>query len=322
MRRPALIALLVSAPFALALAGCGDDGAGVRSGAGASASASGVASGSGSGLSPGDAGTTTSDDPLIRAAVAGYRDYVAAQVGQLRTRTTTFTDAVRAGDLAAARAAYAPSREPWERIEPIAGLVGVTDAMVDARVDDFEGPSDPDFAGWHRLEYLLWQKGTTAGGAPFATRLDGDLATLQAGVGDLEIPPAAMAKGAAELIEEVSAGKITGEEDRYSKTDLWDFAANVEGSRKIVALLAPALKEADADLLARLQAGFADLEESLAQLRTGKGFVRFCPPDDASPSAALCPEPTVTTAQIDRMKGRLAALSEDLALLPGALSLS
>ena len=43
--------------------------------------------------------------------------------------------------------------------------------------------------------------------------------------------------GAAELIEEVSEGKITGEEDRYSHTDLWDFAANIEGSKQLIMLL-------------------------------------------------------------------------------------
>ena len=40
--------------------------------------------------------------------------------------------------------------------------------------------------------------------------------------------------GASELIEEVSQGKITGEEDRYSKTDLWDFHANLEGSQAVI----------------------------------------------------------------------------------------
>jgi iron uptake system component EfeO len=226
-------------------------------------------SGSGSGLAPDDTAEATSSNPLVQTAVDEYEAYVRDQVRELRTRATVLTDAVRADDLAAAHAAYAPSRVPWETIEPIAGLVGATDAVVDSRVDDFAGPSDPDFTGWHRLEYLLWEKDTTAGGAAFATRLDRDLGVLQAGVNGLQIPPTAMAKGAAELIEEVSAGKITGEEDRYSKTDLWDFAANVEGSRTVVELLTPALAEADPDLLARLQDGFAALDASLAPLRRG-----------------------------------------------------
>ena len=324
MRRALLIVLLLSVPTTLLATGCGDDGADVRaigtdaSGSGSSASGA----GSGSGLSLDDTQTGASDNALVQEAVEEYTRYVAAQADELILKTRVFTDAVRAGRLDAARAAYAPSREPWERIEPIAGLIGATDGVVDSRIDDFAGPGDTEFTGWHRLEYILWEKDTTAVAAPFATRLDGDLATLRSGLADLEIPPAAMALGAAELIEEVSNGKITGEEDRYSKTDLWDFAANVEGAHEIIELLEPALEKADPDLLARIEAGFADLEAELAPLRKGDGFVLFCQEDDAFPSPALCPKVTVTPARIDRMKGRLAGLSEDLALVPGALGLS
>ena len=93
-----------------------------------------------------------------------------------------FTDAVRAGNLKAAQDAYAPSRVPWERIEPLAGLVEEIDGKVDARVDDFAGVDDPAFTGWHRLEYLLFEKNTTEGGAPFADQLDKDIADAQGAV--------------------------------------------------------------------------------------------------------------------------------------------
>lgn len=260
-------------------------------------------------------------DPLVLDAVAGYQDLVADRVDEMVASTTVFTDAIRAGDLDAARAAYAPSRVPWESIEPIAGLIETTDGVVDARVDAFAGPDDPEFTGWHRLEYILWELGTTDGATRFADLLDRDLGALQAGVDSLEIPPAAMAIGASELIQEVSEGKITGEEDRYSKTDLWDFDANVVGAEKIIELLTPALEAADPDLLASIQSGFEELDASIDELREGDGFVLFCQENDQYPSPELCPEPTVTQAQIDTLKGQLAGLSEDLALVPGALGL-
>ena len=191
------------------------------------------ASASGTGLSLEDTTTATTDDPEVLEGVTRYKAYVEDQVDELIAATTVFTNAVRAGDLPAARAAYAPSREAWERIEPIAGLISDVDSTVDSRVDDFAGPDDPAFTGWHRLEYLLFEKNTTKGAAKFADGLDTDLASLKSGVAALEIPPAAVALGASELIQEVSEGKITGEEDRYSKTDLWDFNANVEGSQKV-----------------------------------------------------------------------------------------
>ena len=180
--------------------------------------------------------------------MADYKAWVVAEVDALVADTTKFTDAVRAGDLAEAKKQFAPSRVRWERIEPIAGLVEEIDGAVDARVDDFEGVTDPEFTGWHRLEYHLWEKDSTGGTKPFADQLDKDIATLDQQMQGLEFPPAAVALGPAELIEEVSEGKITGEEDRYSHTDLWDFDANVDGSRKLFELLTPALQAKDAAL--------------------------------------------------------------------------
>ncbi len=277
-------------------------------------------SGSGSGSLADQDLSAGTDDPLVLQAVADYERYVAGQVGELVPLTRTFTDAVRAGDLPAAQAAYAPSREPWERIEPIAGLIEEIDGKVDARVDDYASVDDPDFTGWHRLEYLLFEQQTTQGAAPFADRLDTDLATLQTELATLEIPPPAVAIGAAELIEEVSEGKITGEEDRYSKTDLWDFGGNVEGAQAVIGVLTPALQQADPGLLADIEAGFSDLNSSLDPLRAGEGWVLYCRQDDEFPSPR-CPGVTVERATVDRLKAQLAGLSEDLALVAGALGL-
>jgi iron uptake system component EfeO len=325
-RRTTLAIALLALSVAVLAAACGsgDDGAAVRSDTtSATGSGSGSASGSasGTGLSLEDTTTATTDDPQVLEAVTQYKSYVEGQVDELIAATTVFTNAVRAGDLPAAKAAYAPSREAWERIEPIAGLISDVDSTVDSRVDDFAGPSDPTFTGWHRLEYLLFQKNTTSGAARFADGLDKELASLKRDLAALEIPPAAVALGASELIQEVSEGKITGEEDRYSKTDLWDFNANVEGSQKVIELLTPALRSADPDLLAAIQAGFGDLQSGLAPLRKGQGWVLFCPQDDEFPSS-LCPRPTVTQTQINRLKAQLGGLSENLALVPGALGLS
>ena len=332
-------AALAAAVLALAAAACGgDDGedrpvtvidSGTASGS-ASGSVSGVtgASGSVSGATGSATGIVTeglaagTDNPLVQQAVDGYREYLLAQTEEMIAATTAFTDAVRAGDLEAARAAYAPSRVAWERIEPIAGLIEAIDGAVDARVDDFEGPDDPEFTGWHRLEYILFALGTTEGAAPFADRLDADLQTLARELPGIELPPAVLAIGAAELIEEVSQGKITGEEDRYSKTDLWDFNANLEGSKALIGLLEPALREADAGLLADINAGFGELDATLAQFRDGDGWTLFCQENDEYPSDLCGGAATVSQGTIDLLKAQLAGLSENISLTAGALGLS
>ena len=327
MTRRAAYAAMAAAALALLAGACrGDDGAEVRTIGGSdsgsiSASASATGSGSATGLSLEEFSDGTSDNPLVVQAVAGYKAYVIEQIDLMIANNLVFNDAVRAGDLDAARAAYAPARVEWERIEPIAGLIEDIDGAVDSRVDDFEGPDDPEFTGWHRLEYILFELGTTDGAAPFADRLDADLQTLKGQMAGLELPPAAVAVGAAELIEEVSEGKITGEEDRYSKTDLWDFNANIEGSQKVIELLTPALEEADPDLLARINDGFAELNGTLSTLRDGDGWVLYCQENDPYPSP-LCPdEPTVTAETIDLLKAQLAGLSENVALTAGTLGL-
>jgi iron uptake system component EfeO len=334
-RNRLISALALSLALVTVGASCGnDDGADVRNigddcggsssasasggSASASASASGSASGAASGCASGSGGASGSgigsevegsstDNPLVQDAVAAYTTYVAEQVDLTIADTTTFTDAVRAGDLEAAKAAYAPSRQGWERIEPVAGLVEELDGAMDARVDDFEGEDDPAFTGWHRLEYILWEQGTTDGAAEFADKLDADLQTLKTELAEIEIPPAALAVGSSELIEEVSTGKITGEEDRYSGTDLWDFAANVEGSEKAFELLTPALEEEDPDLVTGIQDQFAELDGQLAAYADGT--------DGYKPYSALA------DADKTAMQTTLAELSENLSTMAGVLGL-
>ena len=204
MRVPTLAALLAVVPLVVAVAACGsDDGSDVRqvgsnagsaSGSGSgSASGSGYGSASGTGSGSGISTTgldTTSSDPLIQA-VADYTTYVNGRVNQLIARTTTFTDAVRAGNVRRPRTPSPRPRQAWETIEPIAGLVEDIDGAVDSRVDDFANEDDPAWTGWHKLEYLLWVKNdiSAASGAPqLADQLDADLAKLKSTVDTTDDP--------------------------------------------------------------------------------------------------------------------------------------
>jgi iron uptake system component EfeO len=302
--RRSLSILAVTATLGL-LAGCSDDGGSVRSEGGGSGSESGA--GSGSGLSGSDLGGQSSDKD-ITAAVGSYRTYVLGEAATLREETKLFTDAVRAGTVAEAKKQFAPSRVSWERIELIAGLVEKIDGAVDARVDDFADENDPKWTGWHKLEYLLWVKNTAAGGKPLADQLDKDLGTLEAQLKTVEITPKAVALGAGELIEEVSKGKITGAEDRYSHTDLWDFAANVEGAKAAYGVFKAVLSSKDAALVKTLDDRFAAVEASLTPYQVAGGGYQ--------------PYTALEAADKTTMQAQLGALSEDLAKLPAALGVA
>jgi iron uptake system component EfeO len=300
--RRTLTALALAAALGL-LAACSDDGGTVRSEGGTGS----TGSGSGSGLSGSDLGTQ-STDAEITAATTAYKTWVQGQVTGLRANTKKFTDAVRAGNVAEAKKQFAPSRVNWERIEPIAGLVEEIDGVVDSRVDDFASVDDPKWTGWHKLEHLLWEKNTTAGGAELATQLDTDLGTLDTQIKTIDITPKAVALGAGELIEEVSEGKIDGEEDRYSHTDLWDFGANVEGAKQAFTVFKPILTSKEPALATALESGFTAVEGSLAPYKTADGGYQ--------PYTALKP------ADKTRMQAQLASLSEGLAKVPAALGVA
>lgn len=258
--------------------------------------------------------------PELQKAADDYKGYAVGQANELVRVVKVLTDAVRAGDLKAAQDAYAPSRMPWERIEPIAGLVEHTDGKTDSRVDDFANVDDPMFTGWHRLEYLLFEKNTTDGGAAFADQLDKDIAALKIQLPSVEVKPVDVANGAAELIEEVSQGKLTGEEDRYAKTDLWDFDGNLQGSQVAIDKLSPALQKADAALLGKLSDGFSQIFGTMRPLRQGDGWVLFCTENSEYPSPR-CPSVTVQPPVVDALKAQLAGLSENLSQVAGVLKL-
>ncbi|MFE0643810.1 iron uptake system protein EfeO [Streptomyces sp. NPDC058877] len=226
----------------------------------------------------GKGATTAKRSPEMDAAVAAYRQYVQAQADTTLPKVKVFTDAVRAGDVEAAKKAYAESRIGWERTEPVAESFGDIDPKVDVREDGLEDGQDPatDWTGWHRLEKALWQdKKIGDREKQLADLLDKDLADWQKRVGTAEITPTSMANGAKELLDEVASGKVTGEEERYSHTDLVDFKANVEGAQKSFELLKPVAAKNDPKLVAELDKQFAALSTLLDTYRTDKNSYVF-----------------------------------------------
>jgi len=240
--------------------------------------------------------------------ISEYKAYVTGEVAQLVSGTQAFTDAVKAGDTEKAKALFAPTRQHYERIEPIAELFSDLDGSIDAREDDYEKKAeDPKFTGFHRLEKALFADNSTKGMEGYADQLNKDVLDLQTRISELAFPPAKVVGGAAGLIEEVASSKISGEEDRYSRTDLWDFQANVDGAQKIVELLRPMVEKANPQLLAKVEGNFKKVDTILSKYRTKEGFESY---------------EKLTTADRNALKGPITALAEDLSLLRGTLGLN
>ncbi|MFD9946605.1 iron uptake system protein EfeO [Nonomuraea sp. NPDC059023] len=213
-------------------------------------------------------------DPRVTRAVEDYRAYVTAQVDDTIAKTKGFVAAVEKGDVDRAKDLYAPSRYGWESIEPVAEAFGDIDPKVDLREADLE--EGQQWTGWHRLEKALWTApGTLAKEEKYGDLLLKDLADLKSRIPKAQIDATSMANGAKELLDEVATGKITGEEEAFSHTDLWDFAANVEGAKKVYDLLTPVLQEKNPALVTTLDTEFADLDELLKAHASGDGWVTY-----------------------------------------------
>jgi iron uptake system component EfeO len=207
-----------------------------------------------------------------KAAVDQYRQYLEAQTAELVTTTKGFTDAVDAGNLDQAKALYAPSRVAYERIEPVAETFGDLDPKIDAREGDV--PKNA-WGGYHYIEQKLWVDGTTNGLSSYTKDLNDNVATLQNLVKDVDLQPAGIANGAVELLNEVSRSKITGEEERYSRTDLVDFEANVQGAEAAYDAVKPILQKKNPQLVADLDANFAAVYAALQPYKTGDTYVAY-----------------------------------------------
>jgi iron uptake system EfeUOB component EfeO/EfeM len=181
-----------------------------------------------------------------------------------------FVDLVKAGKVAEAKKAFPVARGPWERIEPVAESFGDLDPMIDGREDVAE--EGMEFTGFHRLEKDLWVDGLQSDSSAIADKLLVDVKEIVAKAKAVQLNPLQLANGSKALLDEVATGKITGEEDRYSHTDLYDFDENVKGSKAAIDALRPVLKARDAALLTDIDARFATLDVELDKHRTGGGF--------------------------------------------------
>ena len=217
--------------------------------------------------------STNAAQAQLVVAVRSYRAYVEGKAAALVPAVEEFAEAVRAGDLARARQLFPVARGYYEAIEPVAESFGDLDPEIDARINDVAAGAR--WTGFHRIEKALWEDGTTKGMETYADKLVVDVKRLDSLVQTVTLQGAQIANGAVDLLGEVANSKITGEEDRYSHTDLYDFEANVAGVKAAIDALTPAMKRVDPKLQSRIEQQFAAVDSSLDEFRSGTGFVAY-----------------------------------------------
>jgi len=218
----------------------------------------------------GSAATGSTDvAALLKTATQGYGEYVETQVASLLTAGQRLATALRGQDLAAAQQAYVDARPFYEKIEPVAESFVVGQDSIDADLDAREGDVPAaKWRGFHRIEKALFQKKSLTGLATYGDQLVNDVKRLQKLTEGLAFQPTELANGAQELLDEVAASKITGEEERYSRIDMLDIDDNVEGADQAFAQLQPALQKIDPALTKTIADRFGALDRVIDEYRT------------------------------------------------------
>ncbi|UST92974.1 iron uptake system protein EfeO [Pseudomonas siliginis] len=238
-----------------------------------------------------------------------FRVYLAVQGSALIKAVTALNQAIASGDLAQAQALYLPARAAYQRLAPAAQRLAELDNHINARADYFEKrEQDPAFVGFHRLEYALFEQRKLDDVAPIAQRLLADVTTLKQQLLAQSLPPEQLVSIVVRNLNslaDVRAG--SGEEERYSHSDLNGFAANAQTARKVVDLLRPMLSKSSADVLANVDQAMSDFDNQLNAFKSADGYVSY----DA-----------VTAAQRQQIAAKAEALATALDGIDPALGLS
>jgi iron uptake system component EfeO len=252
---------------------------------------------------------TAAEKAQVDKATAEYTTYVQEELAGLVDGTTEFVAALKSGNDDEARAIYPNARTRWERVETIAAEFGDLDPAIDAREAGLS--EGEEWTGWHRLEKDLWPARATnytpltdAEQAKLADKLLADTKTIQEQGEDLKITVTDIVEGSQGLLEEIAGGKVTGEEEYWSRTDLWDFQANLDGAWKGFDLLKPVIEGRDAKLAAKIDEQFGAVQGLLDATKRADEFVTY---------------DKLTKAQIKELSNAVNALGESVAEVSAVL---
>ncbi|WP_413283670.1 iron uptake system protein EfeO [Vibrio sp. MA40-2] len=208
--------------------------------------------------------------PNVDSERQEYKTFAVDKIDALVAQTQQFVDLLNEGNLQEAKKLYPIVRMNFETAEPIAESFGDLDPRIDARKADLE-PNE-EWTGFHPIEEILWVNNTTDGTEKYTAQLMSDVKELRAKVSTVEVTPELMVQGAVDLLNEVSTSKISGEEEIFSHTDLYDFQGNIDGAEKIFDIFKPKLTQIDADLVKTLDTRFAEVNQLLADQKVGDEF--------------------------------------------------
>jgi high-affinity iron transporter len=244
----------------------------------------------------------------LAAPLAAYKSYVDAGLATLRTQTARLAADMHAGDVAAAKADWLTAHLQYSSLGAAYGTFEDFDKKINGRADGLpQGVNDPDFHGFHRLEYGLWHGQDAAALAPVADQLAADVTGLRHAFPSQDFDPSDLPLRTHEILENTLQFELTADTDEGSGTNLATAQANVAGTQELLTLLRPLIAQRSPGLLGTVDTDVARFGGLLRQAR--------------QPNGSWTPVQQLGPALRAQLNGSLGQLLEDLSPIPDLLEI-
>ncbi|MEY9939158.1 EfeM/EfeO family lipoprotein [Streptacidiphilus sp. MAP5-3] len=244
----------------------------------------------------------------LAAPLAAYKQYVDAGLATLQGQTAKLAADVHAGDLAAARQDWLTAHVQYSSLGAAYGTFEDFDKRINGRADGLPlGVADPDFHGFHRLEYGLWHGQSAAQLAPVADELATDVTGLRKAFPAQDFDPSDLPLRTHEILENTLQFELTGDTDEGSGTNLATAQANLAGTKELLTLLRPLISARSPQLLGTVDADITRFGALLQQARQADGS--WTPVEQLDPTLRAT------------LNGALGQLLEDLSPIPDLLEI-
>lgn len=201
-----------------------------------------------------------------------YKVYLAVQSGRMVQAVAALSTTIDAGDVAAAKSAYATARTSYRHVEAVGGRIADVENAIDPVAAYLAGrEQDSAFTGFHRIEFGLWRENSVGSLKPVADRLVADAATLRDRLKAMRFEPADLAGNAAREARRLAEGPVISGDSLYAGDDLTEFSAAVDGLEKPVSLLLPLVTEASPKAAKAVTDAVSTVRSELDKLAGGGG---------------------------------------------------
>jgi len=208
----------------------------------------------------------------LQPAATAYQQYVDPKLVTLTAQVAAIRADLTGGNLAAARTDWLPAQLTWDQIGAAYDSFGDLGNAIDGLPNGLpNGVDDSGFTGLHRLEYGLWHGQSAAQLVPVADKLTADLATLRSQLPALTIDPTDMPVRAHEILEDALRDRLSGNADEGAGAAYPQTYADLQGTRVVLAELAPMIDKRAPGLLAVIDPQLDALQAALLATQTSGG---------------------------------------------------